>query len=207
MENMTIDPKTVSDPIALRGEMRRGLAAIRATEPEILWPLNQRIHRLGSSSARSLASRSTCCGTVARARSETVWYPVRSAEIPPRVEYAITSRAKVLNPLWTRSSLGVASMEVLHRRTAAFDGLEMTRVSTPRGPSAARGKTLFVDEPSLENRRVDWFHCARLKHSLREARFPAMDGPWCAPQGREKSLRRSQSGPRCDADAPDAPAR
>jgi DNA-binding HxlR family transcriptional regulator len=48
MENLTIKPKTVSDPVALRGEMREALATITGKwKLEILWLLNQRIHRFG----------------------------------------------------------------------------------------------------------------------------------------------------------------
>ena len=48
MDNMTIDPKAVSDPVALRREMRRALATISGKwKLEILWLLNRRVHRFG----------------------------------------------------------------------------------------------------------------------------------------------------------------
>jgi DNA-binding HxlR family transcriptional regulator len=44
MDNMTIDPKAVSDPVALR----RALATISGKwKLAILWLLNQRVHRFG----------------------------------------------------------------------------------------------------------------------------------------------------------------
>ena len=48
MKKMTIDPKSVIDPIALRSEMRSALATITGKwKLEILWLLNQRVHRFG----------------------------------------------------------------------------------------------------------------------------------------------------------------
>ena len=62
MDNMTIDPKGVSDPVALRREMRRALATISGKwKLEILsgCSISASIGS-GNSSAPFLASRSTC---------------------------------------------------------------------------------------------------------------------------------------------------
>src|ERR1700732_1567701 len=48
MKNVTIDPKTVTDPGVLRTEMRAALSTITGKwKLEILWLLNQRVHRFG----------------------------------------------------------------------------------------------------------------------------------------------------------------
>ena len=48
MKKMTIEPKTIADPLALRGEMRKAFSLITGKwKLEILWLLNQRRHRFG----------------------------------------------------------------------------------------------------------------------------------------------------------------
>jgi hypothetical protein len=45
---MTIEQKTIADPLALRGEMRKAFSLITGKwKLEILWLLNQRVHRFG----------------------------------------------------------------------------------------------------------------------------------------------------------------
>ena len=106
MENLTIEPKTVSDPIALRGEMREALATISGKwKLEILWLLNQRIHRFGELKRAIPGITQHMLTAQLRELKRTVWSPVRfSPEIPPRVEYAMMLRARHSSPLSTRSS-------------------------------------------------------------------------------------------------------
>jgi DNA-binding HxlR family transcriptional regulator len=74
MENLTIDPKTVSDPIALRGEMREALATDAGKwKLEILWLLNQRIHRFRELKRAIPASPSTCSRHSCASSKRTVW--------------------------------------------------------------------------------------------------------------------------------------
>src|SRR5271169_1984901 len=48
MKDMTVDPRSISDPIVARRELRRALAMISGKwKLEILWLLNQRVHRFG----------------------------------------------------------------------------------------------------------------------------------------------------------------
>ena len=48
MKKLTIEPDAISDPLALRAEMRRAFAMITGKwKLEILWLLNQRVHRFG----------------------------------------------------------------------------------------------------------------------------------------------------------------
>src|ERR1700722_1766122 len=48
MKDMTVDPRSISDPVEARGELRRALATISGKwKLEILWLLNQRVHRFG----------------------------------------------------------------------------------------------------------------------------------------------------------------
>jgi DNA-binding HxlR family transcriptional regulator len=119
MENLTIDPKTVSDPIALRGEMREALATDAGKwKLEILWLLNQRIHRFGELK-RAIPGITQHMLTAQLRELEADGLVSRKifAEIPPRVEYAITSRAKALKPVidaiftWWRKHGSAASQD------------------------------------------------------------------------------------------------
>jgi DNA-binding HxlR family transcriptional regulator len=119
MENLTIDPKTVSDPIALRGEMREALATITGKwKLEILWLLNQRIHRFGELK-RAIPGITQHMLTAQLRELEADGLVSRKifAEIPPRVEYAITPRAKALKPVidaiftWWRKHGSAASQD------------------------------------------------------------------------------------------------
>ena len=95
MDNLTIDPKTVSDPIALRREMRRALATISGKwKLEILWLLNQRVHRFGELK-RAIPGITQHMLTAQLRELEADGLVSRKIfpEVPPRVEYAITSTA------------------------------------------------------------------------------------------------------------------
>ncbi len=119
MENLTIEPKTVSDPIALRGEMREALATIAGKwKLEILWLLNQRIHRFGELK-RAIPGITQHMLTAQLRELEADGLVSRKifAEVPPRVEYAITPRAKALKPVidaiftWWRKHGSAASQD------------------------------------------------------------------------------------------------
>jgi DNA-binding HxlR family transcriptional regulator len=126
MENLTIDPKTVSDPIALRGEMREALATIAGKwKLEILWLLNQRIHRFGElKRAIPGITQHMLTAQLRELEADGLVSPVRFSP-KSRPAWSMQSRRapRHSSPLSTRSSHGGASMEAPHRRTAAFDGL------------------------------------------------------------------------------------
>src|ERR1700681_638129 len=101
MKKMTIDPKSVIDPIALRSEMRSALATITGKwKLEILWLLNQRVHRFGEL-RRAIPGITQHVLTVQLRELEADGLVKRTAypEVPLRVEYEITPFGRQLNPL------------------------------------------------------------------------------------------------------------
>jgi DNA-binding HxlR family transcriptional regulator len=101
MKKMTIRTKSITDPIALRSEMRQALATITGKwKLEILWLLNQRIHPFGE--LRRAIPGVTQHMLTAQLREIEADGLVRRkifAEVPPRVEYAITPAARALKPV------------------------------------------------------------------------------------------------------------
>ena len=101
MKKVTIDPKSVIDPGALRTEMRTALSTITGKwKLEILWLLNQRVHRFGE--LRSAIPGITQHMLTTQLRELEADGLVRRkifAEVPPRVEYAITPAAQALKPV------------------------------------------------------------------------------------------------------------
>src|SRR6202140_4213029 len=100
MKDMTGDPRSISDPVEARGELRRALATISGKwKLEIMWLLNQRVHRFGE--LRKAIPSITQHMLTAQLReleadglvSRTVF-----AEVPPRVDYEITQKAQGLGP-------------------------------------------------------------------------------------------------------------
>ena len=91
---MTIVPKAVSDPVALRGEMRGALATIAGKwKLEILWLLNRRIHRFGElKRAIPGITQHMFTAQLRELKADGLVSRKIFAEIPPRVEYAITAR-------------------------------------------------------------------------------------------------------------------
>jgi DNA-binding HxlR family transcriptional regulator len=114
---VTIDPSTVTDPIALRSEMRQALGTISGKwKLEILWLLNQRVHRFGQ--LRRAIPGITQHMLTAQLRELEADGLIRRtifAEVPPRVEYAITPVAQALKPVidavftWWRNHGSAAS--------------------------------------------------------------------------------------------------
>ena len=101
MKDMTVDPRSISDPVEARGELRRSLATISGKwKLEILWLLNQRIHRFGEL-RRAIPSITQHMLTSQLRELEDDGLVSRTifAEIPPRVDYAITDKATELRPV------------------------------------------------------------------------------------------------------------
>ena len=100
MKDMTVDPRSISDPVEARGELRRALATISGKwKLEILWLLNQRIHRFGELK-RAIPGITQHMLTSQLRELEDDGLVIRTifAEIPPRVDYAITDKATELRP-------------------------------------------------------------------------------------------------------------
>src|ERR1700727_3512073 len=101
MKDMTIDPNAITDPAKARGELRRALATISGKwKLEILWLLNQRIHRFGELK-RAIPGITQHMLTSQLRELESDGLIIRTifAEIPPRVDYAITDKATELRPV------------------------------------------------------------------------------------------------------------
>src|ERR1700722_17006031 len=101
MKTMTIDPGSVVAPVSLRREMRAALATITGKwKLEILWLLNQRVHRFGELK-RAIPGITQHMLTSQLRELEGDGLGIRTifAEIPPRVDYAITDKATELRPV------------------------------------------------------------------------------------------------------------
>jgi DNA-binding HxlR family transcriptional regulator len=117
MRKVTIDPKSVVDPVALRSEMRSALATITGKwKLEILWQLNQRVHRFGElKRAVPGITQHMLTAQLRELESDGLIRRTIFAEVPPRVEYAITPAAQELKPVidalftWWRNH-GVAAL-------------------------------------------------------------------------------------------------
>jgi DNA-binding HxlR family transcriptional regulator len=101
MKKVTIDPKSVIDPVALRSEMRNALATITGKwKLEILWQLNQRVHRFGElKRAVPGITQHMLTAQLRELESDGLIRRTIFAEVPPRVEYAITPAAQELKPV------------------------------------------------------------------------------------------------------------
>ncbi|KJC56990.1 MarR family transcriptional regulator [Bradyrhizobium sp. LTSPM299] len=91
----------MSDPVEARGELRRALATISGKwKLEILWLLNQRVHRFGELK-RAIPGITQHMLTSQLRELEDDGLVIRTifAEIPPRVDYAITDKATELRPV------------------------------------------------------------------------------------------------------------
>src|SRR6202790_5833027 len=101
MTKVTIDPKSVIDPGALRTEMRAALSTITGKwKLEILWLLNQRVHRFGEL-RRAIPGITQHMLTTQLRELESDGLVRRKifAEVPPREEYAMTPGARALQPV------------------------------------------------------------------------------------------------------------
>jgi DNA-binding HxlR family transcriptional regulator len=101
MKKMTIDPSAVSEPAALRAEVRKTLAMISGKwKLEILWLLNQRTHRFGELK-RGIPGITQHMLTAQLRELEADKLISRKIfpEVPPRVEYTIAPAAKNLKPV------------------------------------------------------------------------------------------------------------
>ena len=113
-------PKIAFDPAALRGEMRKAFSLITGKwKLEILWLLNQRVHRFGELK-KSIPGITQHMLTAQLRELEADGLVSREifAEVPPRVEYSITSTAHALKPVMDGAVRLVASTQRQHGRTA-----------------------------------------------------------------------------------------
>jgi DNA-binding HxlR family transcriptional regulator len=101
MKTMTIDPESVVDPVSLRREMRAALATITGKwKLEILWLLNQRVHRFGElKRAIPGITQHMLTARLRELESDGLIFRKIFAEVPPRVEYTITPAARALKPV------------------------------------------------------------------------------------------------------------
>src|ERR1700720_449690 len=101
MKIMTIDPKSVADPVSLRTEMREALATITGKwKLEILWLLNQRGHRFGALGRAIPGITQPMLTTQLRQReSDGLIRRKIFAEVPPRVQYPIPPAPRALKPV------------------------------------------------------------------------------------------------------------
>jgi DNA-binding HxlR family transcriptional regulator len=98
----TMDPASMRDPKAVRRELRTALATITGKwKLEILWLLNERVHRFGEL-RRAIPEVTQHMLTAQLRELEADGLVSRKvfAEVPPRVEYAITHRARALKPVF-----------------------------------------------------------------------------------------------------------
>lgn len=101
MENQTIACLEASDIDRLHGEMRRAFMMISGKwKLEILWMLNQRIHRFGELK-KGVPGITQHMLTAQLRELEKDGLVSRQifAEVPPRVEYALTDKARGLGPV------------------------------------------------------------------------------------------------------------
>jgi DNA-binding HxlR family transcriptional regulator len=102
MKKNTIDLASIEDPKAVRSELRAALATITGKwKLEILWILNQRVHRFGEL-RRAIPEVTQHMLTAQLRELERDGLVTRKvfAEVPPRVEYAITDKARALRPVF-----------------------------------------------------------------------------------------------------------
>jgi DNA-binding HxlR family transcriptional regulator len=106
MKKHTIQVTSIQNAQAGRAELRAEVRAALATitgkwKLEILWLLNQRIHRFGEL-RRALPGITQHMLTAQLRELEAGGLVSRKifAEVPPRVEYAITRRALALKPVF-----------------------------------------------------------------------------------------------------------
>ena len=92
---------SIHDPKALRDDLRTALATITGKwKLEILWLLNQRVHRFGEL-RRAIPEVTQHMLTAQLRELEADGLVSRKvfAEVPPKVEYSITERASALKPV------------------------------------------------------------------------------------------------------------
>src|SRR5450755_3083112 len=101
MKKLTIDPASVSDAPALRREMRQAIGTISGKwKLEILWLLNQRVHRFGELK-RAIPGITQHMLTAKLRELEADGLVSRKifAEVPPTVEYSLTAFGHTIQPM------------------------------------------------------------------------------------------------------------
>lgn len=119
----------MSNDVNMHDEMRRAFAVLSGKwKLEILWLLNQRVHRFGEL-RRSIPGITQHMLTAQLRELEADGLVARTvfAEVPPRVEYEITRKAHGLGP----------TMDALAAWWQAYGGSVAPRRSTSRGRKAA----------------------------------------------------------------------
>src|SRR6267378_8195545 len=102
MKKNTTTLISVRDPKIVRRELRTALATITGKwKLEILWLLNQRVHRFGEL-RRAIPEVTQHMLTAQLRELEADGLVSRKvfAEVPPRVQYAITGKARALKPVF-----------------------------------------------------------------------------------------------------------
>jgi DNA-binding HxlR family transcriptional regulator len=102
MEIDTMDPASMQEPKAVRRELRTALTTITGKwKLEILWLLNQRVPHFGELQ-RGIPEVTQHVLTAQLRELEADRQVSRTvfAEVPPRVEYAITDRVRALKPVF-----------------------------------------------------------------------------------------------------------
>ena len=139
MENVTNDPDACSTSTSLlRAEIRKAFTLITGKwKLEILWLLNQRIHRFGELK-RSIPGITQHMLTTQLRELEADGLISRTlfAEVPPRAEYALTARAKALKPVmdallawWRQYGKGAPAPRIGGRPAAATPKRRMKAAS------------------------------------------------------------------------------
>jgi DNA-binding HxlR family transcriptional regulator len=118
MKKNTFDPASIRNATEVRGELRAALATITGKwKLEILWLLNQRVHRFGEL-RRAIPEVTQHMLTAQLRELEADGLVSRKvfAEVPPRVEYAITQRARALKPVFEALFVWMRKRQAQKRR-------------------------------------------------------------------------------------------
>src|SRR5271165_4624044 len=98
----TVDLTSIHDPKTLRDDLRTALATITGKwKLEILWLLNLRVHRFGElRPAIPEVTQHMLTAQLRELEADGLVSRKVFAEVPPRVEYAITDKARALEPVF-----------------------------------------------------------------------------------------------------------
>ena len=108
MDKLTIGPKIVFDPAVVGGEVRKAFSMITGKwKLEILWLLNQRVHRFGELK-RSIPGITQHMLTAQLRELEADGLVSRQifAEVPPRWNIRSRRQPTLSSPSWMRCSHG-----------------------------------------------------------------------------------------------------
>ena len=100
--NVSLRPSVEAEVARLRAEARKALGVVTGKwKLEILWLLNQRVHRFGEL-RRAIPAITQHMLTAKLRELEADGLVTRTlyGEVPPRVEYEITTKARSLRPVF-----------------------------------------------------------------------------------------------------------